>query len=147
MECVGCSHSTRLHARICITLCRLIVSDMCGILQVLLSCAHDLDIDATDEEGLAPLHLLVKAAEVEGIKVGSVGCELAPHLSHVVLLASTCSMPAFTPDSPTLHCPTMLQLLLDAKADINVKGPGGDTPLHTAVQYDDIDIVELLLEQ
>ena len=31
--------------------------------------------------------------------------------------------------------------------DVNAKGCRGDTPLHVAVAYDDIDVVELLLNQ
>ncbi len=35
--------------------------------------------------------------------------------------------------------------MLDAGADINVRGETGFTPLHTAVTFDDVAMVELLL--
>jgi ankyrin repeat protein len=40
-----------------------------------------------------------------------------------------------------------LKLLIESKADINIKNNYGDTPLHAAVEADNIEIVTLLLRQ
>ena len=104
----------------------------CSPAQVLLSHAHDLDIDEPDGDGDTVLHFLVKTAELECIQVRrQLGL-------HACSLRSPFDLWTFD---------FGLQVLLDAKVDVNAKGERGDTPLHMAVSYEDLDVVELLLNK
>jgi ankyrin repeat protein len=97
---------------------------------------------AVSEDGFNPLHLAVFAQREEATRVlvehdaDVDACATGP-IARVPPLGTA----AFVGSVP------MARLLLDSGADVNGRGEGGFTALHTAAQKGDEELVRLLLER